>query len=528
MLRKARIDRGMLSLTDFSEQMYKKKFAEWQIGKYLSGKNASWMINQARKRKLQDKETVFQLGSRPVSYDQIERTAKRSKTSVNDVVDASMFLEVLIICQTDSVSAPPGISYYTPSVFEPSPRGKEAPPVTGEDASRWKPEHRPDDTSRSVKMMWGDLTKADVNELLKSADRFEQTGYYKEAEEKFRTALSALQHLLPPMHGDTIDLSYRFATFYAQNDRVKDAYAILQWLTECSMHIWGREDRRTLRHLERTIEMMFTWHRITDAATLIHQLFGSNAPEAETSLLDWPSGDAESTAKMDCELTLAQFRARADPIAGNQVLLPLVDQCEENIEMYARQTLKAWSALVQLHRARHDIQPQIEVLERAASKLDDVLAQAGHNDAAMFDEASLLFQHALFAREYDLAGRISSAIEETATKSLTNHDTALMRILTKLGLQYQAANMWEEARPYFEHALAASMVGNGLSHPFTQTLEIALERQHFVEFPVMLEGAVDAQRIMAKAEQQRPFRRRKMMYVYLIRATPLAFAEPMD
>jgi hypothetical protein len=79
-------------------------------------------------------------------------------------------------------------------------------------------------------LLWRGNRVEDILNIIEEADGYEKALDMTLAEEKYREALSEYQRLLSPTHHDTLELAYRLARFYAQQDRMMQADEVLDWM----------------------------------------------------------------------------------------------------------------------------------------------------------------------------------------------------------------------------------------------------------------------------------------------------------
>jgi hypothetical protein len=78
----------------FRRKQYSNKLKEWGFIKNISGSTANWMVNKAKVRKREGKETEFTVGDQPWTMDRIERSAKRTKIEGNEAAILGMLLRL--------------------------------------------------------------------------------------------------------------------------------------------------------------------------------------------------------------------------------------------------------------------------------------------------------------------------------------------------------------------------------------------------------------------------------------------------
>ena len=76
----------------YRNKLYKRKFKEWRWSKYLPAEKADWMLRKAEKRKGESqKETLFHVGGRNLSVENIQRKVKRPKIQDVEILDGKSF-----------------------------------------------------------------------------------------------------------------------------------------------------------------------------------------------------------------------------------------------------------------------------------------------------------------------------------------------------------------------------------------------------------------------------------------------------
>jgi len=70
-------------------------------------------------------------------------------------------------------------------------------------------------------------------------------------------------------------------------------------------------------------------------------------------------------------------------------------------------------------------------------------------------------------------------IEQRIVETYGESHTDTISLLIRIGKMYQGLKRWEDAKPRFEQAYAASITELGYDSPVTKSLERCLEREQF-------------------------------------------------
>ena len=181
---------------------------------------------------------------------------------------------------------PTGITYYTPRDTTNSPQNTVPSPASiislqlpATQSDRWTPspvttaQNIEEQGQQPLRLTWNGYSRAKFEDLLQEAHDLDRLGEIEIAENKYRTALGGLQHLLSPTHEDTKKAAYELVSFYAQHDRMDDADAVLGWLCDKLIDRYGIEHKKTVEHLLYILELFDHWSRVNDAITLISRAF---------------------------------------------------------------------------------------------------------------------------------------------------------------------------------------------------------------------------------------------------------------
>ena len=314
------------------------------------------------------------------------------------------------------------------------------------------------------------------------AERLEQLEQTEEAEQRYCKALAGLQHLLPPMHADTVTLAYQLCEFYARHDQTKDAYAILQWLTQSHVDRWGLEHRKTLEHMDQTADMLASWHMSSEALSLLHQLWGFD----ECTRADFTSCssliETEDTLGIECELTLCRLGVKHGDTAVKERLEDLAERCRREQQSLSVQAMKSWSLLLDWYNCCDDPIDQSHGCNRAAIAVEELLDSIDKPSMELLEGALELAKKLLNADEYEQGNKLFLNIESRGEECFDN-DERFLHVLIAIGKCYQDIERWNDARPFFEHAYSMSICMFGLEHYRTKSLEEGLDREKYTALP---------------------------------------------
>jgi tetratricopeptide (TPR) repeat protein len=412
------------------------------------------------------------------------------------------------------MATPLDITYSTPYNVGPSPQVAASPslevghPTPQRQPAPWTPAPNPSTPRLQLaQVTWNGHTMTDLEKMAEEADDLAHLGRPDDAEKKFRDALAGLKALLSPTHERTNALAYRLAEFYAQNERMNDADTVLNWMGEKHVERWGIEHERTISHLMFVADMFHRWARPEHAMTLIDravevyqrvvgreqasELLGVSDTHRNrvsmTALDRSTAGAHEASSPKSAEerqaryqLGLAKAHAKAENEVAESMLKELINQCNNHPEALLVQAFEARSALIGYYNkvGRKD-------------KLGAILVEACTLFWATFDSpcerplsllqstCNIAFAHVeagLDETAEDLLAEIVSTTEDTFGPD----DGYTVSILISIGTFYQRKRRWNDARPYYEHALALSMTATGPNSAQSRKLETALENEHYV------------------------------------------------
>lgn len=420
---------------------------------------------------------------------------------------------------------PSGVTYNTPRNEMPSPsntvnRTISHPPVgSGTSISASQAEASQTPVLPRFRITWDGYTRADLKIMHEEAHELDYSGNLEAAEKKLRAALDGLRELLPPMHEETNNVAYDLISFYAKNDRMNEADAIIQWTCEQHMERCGVDHTKTVAHILRVVDIFHSCSRMDDATTLIYQTI-----EAYEQLIGTTSNSdghfvpvkqrqnrsaatyfrrpyfrepknvpvpIDEPAMVTYQLGLADARAKAKDGAVEPLLLGLIAQCDRHPEKLAGQALKARVSLIKLYERLGEDGKMEEALHQAREAFMMVLNSGHKKTEAILDASVELAGWFVMAEDYKTADTMFLEVESKAEETFGPDDDKTINTLIRIGEFYQEQQRWIDARPRFEQALAASMVRAGLKDDLTKRLEAALDNQHYETAASTPESIID-------------------------------------
>ena len=378
--------------------------------------------------------------------------------------------------------APPGVSYCTPAANAPSPFPTSpfslALPHTDSGQAT-------NSNAQYPRVTWEGHAKSYFDELNLDAQRMEILEQRDEAESKYHEAFSGLRRLLPPTHPDITKLAYRLARIHARNGNMRQANNIFDWMNREYVARFGSRDRRTMQHLMNVIEMLQSWSRAEDAVPLVHHLFSESNRQQEGIVTPTTPPGTTETADVEHRLTLGHIYAHCDTELAEAQLIQLIEHCEALPEAFPGQTLRAWTEVISIYDKVQD-KPKLEdALDHSEQALRMVIAiETSAWSLDLCQSMVRLAQKFIEAKRHDFASETLRKVELKIGDAFGDHDERTIQILTEIGTQYQDAQIWDEARTYFEHAQAACAAAYGRKDYRTKKFEDAIECGHYDNFPL--------------------------------------------
>ena len=357
----------------------------------------------------------------------------------------------------------------------------------------------------SLQFRWNNLNLADIHNLKNDAARLDNEGDSANAEIKFRDALSGFENLLSPTHEETAIAAYQLASFFANHDRMKEADKVLDWFGGNYIRRWGLNHEKTISHLLRVIELLQAWERHDDAMLLLRRVLdswddldsdvGPNIVSVGTAVVQDTELEGidpditnhifqESSDKLevDSQLRVVSLWLSTSAEGLEPVLVRLIQQCEKYPETLGVQSLQARCSLARLYLKLGNRDAAIKELAMAAKLLIKKLAPSQDLQCSILKAARQVAFAYVECKEIktsnDLLERVAERLE-AKLEDKREHTQLLVGFLTDIAREYQRALAWQNAAPWFERALAISLISLGSDNERTQRLEAALQNQQY-------------------------------------------------
>ncbi|OTA66099.1 hypothetical protein K449DRAFT_463140 [Hypoxylon sp. EC38] len=310
---------------DVTPNLYKQKFQEWGWVKNMPQNWTPKLTKLAEER--QPKDTVFQLGPRKWTADEIKK--KRERASLSNQEDSPVLPAELII-RTPSlaspllplgspVSGPRRLSQGSlvhvvnrPNSTGPYTSGPLSPawvprrlPSLGPSARPWTPSNlplvngmrHPWSTSEPTDVGQGGVTShplhtfriggksiTDLQHKRSYAKTLASKGQFRKAIDSLKEVLLGFRHLLTPTHQHTTETAYELAEMFRQDDRMAEADSTLNWISENHVRKFGLRHQSTMNLVTKTIILLRSWSRDKDADLLVHKLIDLLEADGNTSV----------------------------------------------------------------------------------------------------------------------------------------------------------------------------------------------------------------------------------------------------
>jgi len=357
----------------------------------------------------------------------------------------------------------------------------------------------------SLRLRWNNLDLVDVRNLKNEAARLDKAGDIINTEIKFRDALSGFQALLSPIHKETAVAAYQLASFFANQDRMKEADSVLDWLGGNYIRHRGLQHEKTLSHLLRVIELLQSWERRDDAMLLLCRVLDSwddmdsdLGPEivavgaddvqdtelegVDPEVADRVFKESSDKVEVDSQLRVISLWLSSSAEGLEPILVRLIQQCEKYPEKLMTQTLQARCTLARLYLRLEKQDSATFELELAEKLLIEILASKEDLHWSILKTSrQLAFTYAecndIKSCDYILE-RVAERLE-AMPEDKRDHTEVLVGFFTDIAREYQRVLAWQNAAPWFERALAMSLIGLGSEDERTQRLEAALQNQQY-------------------------------------------------
>ena len=392
-----------------------------------------------------------------------------------------------------------------------SPRGREraAREIVSVSSSPDQSENENDE--QGLRLTWNGHSRSDLNALFEAAQSFDRTGDADSAERMFLQAMTGFAYLLSPTHEDASKVVYALATFYAERDRMDEANKIIEDLSRAHLQRWGVENRRIQQHVLHVVELLNSWNRQSDAlAFLAHakELITADLAETvkgkrkgckrvkktpkrqaltpSTQMFDIAQAilNEPDSAQVDYGITVARTHVLAGEEAVESLLVAMIDHCEQNTYDLAKQRLQAWTELLKFYQKLNSVNQHLDRFDSAENAFRYVLV--GYQwDKEKFTSLEVLEACLELAASFLKCGFSNRAYpmfrqaEQKATAVFGWDEERTIWTLISIGLVYQNAKSWNDARPWFEQALAGAKSAYDDDDGIVKSLERAMDVRHF-------------------------------------------------
>jgi tetratricopeptide (TPR) repeat protein len=357
-----------------------------------------------------------------------------------------------------------------------------------------------------LKLIWNGFTRADFEAMFQEAQQLERLARIEDAEVKFREALSGFENLLSATHKVTTAVAYRLASFYAQNDRMKDADAVLDWVTGNHIERFGNRAVETVEHLLYVVEIFSNWSRNEDAMAFLSRIMDvlveevKNTQDKAKPVRNTNSGNVDRTRPMphqprssddpmrtidgsepvtiDLQLGVATGYINANHKAAEPLLLRLIEQCENHPKDLAVQILRCRSTLLRLYY-NEDRDKMNEALDQSRKAFWEVLNSKQEKTQSLSEAAAEVAKWYVKAGRYQTADDMFIQIQSDAVDTFGADNRRTISLFRSIGFFYQNEGRWDDAQPWFEQALVACYKAEGKESICVKRLEAALEKQHY-------------------------------------------------
>jgi tetratricopeptide (TPR) repeat protein len=350
------------------------------------------------------------------------------------------------------------------------------------------------------RLLWEGHTRAELATLQEDAQNLAHLEQIEEAEDKFRQVLTGLEYLLSSTHDDTSTVAYELADFYAKNQRMHDADAVLDWLGREHIECWGFRNQKTAAHVLRVMQLYKKWSRSDEVVGLLNRTFGTSETlplygdekspktsdqlnKARTPASRGMNGVGERVidlSRFAYQLTIAKQQVKPSHKKVEPLLLRLISQSENNQEAIpVSQLFDAKCTLAQLYQSHSDLHKLYPALKDAQETFLKALTMEPKHLGMVLKISIHLVNMFLNAELEQEAESMLQLIEKITIDVLDEVESDFVDILVALGKLYQDHDKWNKAELHFQHALAISMRIHGLECRVVRILEAALENRVF-------------------------------------------------
>ncbi|KAF2786480.1 hypothetical protein K505DRAFT_289676, partial [Melanomma pulvis-pyrius CBS 109.77] len=474
-----------------TQKQYKDKFKSWKWIKRLPGDVAQWMVEKASQREIVDgKQTIFSFKGQSWTGEQAANSATRTRKVI--VVDT-----------------PADLNWETPkNPGEHASPAEQSRKLTAQGGEAEVVELEPATRKQTFPLTWNGRNRANLLEVLEMARDSSREGHLDRAEAEFMEALEGHRYLLTPTHEETVKIAYELANFYAEQQRVRETDEVLERISEDFIERWGVEHKKTYQHGLDMVDLLKNWNREIDALAILshvqdayeraheepprrgraqlgkNTVFRAESPATRLQNIRNDMSDSPSSSRIDHGIGAARaYVATGEPVV-EELIKKIEDICVRDAGMFAKQALQARAELLKLYNKLNATVEHVDTFVGTRQLWDmcwDEFSWEREKISSLdFLEASMEVAAALLVGGFgDSSWSMFRKIEDKAVKLFGFDDERTIWTVISVGLIYQSAKGWDEARPWFEQALSAALSAYDEEDGMVKSLESAMDKRHF-------------------------------------------------
>lgn len=317
-----------------------------------------------------------------------------------------------------------------------------------------------------------------------------------------RDVVSGLSHLLGAANNLARETAYDLARMLADNREMKEADAVLNWVSKAII-LQGGQEGWLMNHFVRVIKLLRSWGRHDDARTLLHRGLESTLGglgfgmfvaipciEPHTPRLEAITGDdidnifgnMEDVADVQTQLLLVELAIQA--LTSIEVLEPpiqrIIKACDdlkkENLDL----TTESLHAKCYLGKIYSSSKPDgaLNILESARGEMNDFLDQEPTEVSSRFLEGcrTLAFHYRDIGERSlcdDVLETVAGYLETYLGIKNTIKDEIVIFFAVSVGNDWHKRSRWSRAKRWFQRALANTVGLKDMNH-LVRLLENAL------------------------------------------------------
>ena len=370
-----------------------------------------------------------------------------------------------------------------------------------------------EDGAQDLSLGWNGNTRSELIAMFQAARSHASQADSERAETLFLDALKGYGFLLGPTHEDATKVAIAVANFYTEQGRSNDADKVVGDLCQHHIKKFGIEHRRTQQVILQVVELLNGCNRQIDALAFLGRskelaeanidevspkaskrskthrrgsTFRRHAAAPSTELLDIAQNitAGNDPAQVDYGIQVARTHVAAKDEAVEAFLKAIIDHCEHDGEALEIQNLQARSELTKFYSRLGQIMENISAFSSAVDTAEAIIGRQKWEKECFksFEtmEALLELAASVLEARFDFeAAKTFQKIEQKADDSFGWDDERTIWAKISIGIIYQRHRNWERAKPWFDHALAASYAANGDEDGITRSLLTAMDKRHF-------------------------------------------------